>query len=70
MPFCKIDAIGDFFVAPTAVYAPGFTLLAESHASYQYPVDGWYWFDSEGQAREVFGLPPAPPPPVETEEPQ
>lgn len=24
-----------------------------------YPVDGWYWFDGEAEARAFFGLPPA-----------
>jgi hypothetical protein len=29
-------------------------LIASEHATYEYPVDGWYWFDSEEDAREFF----------------
>lgn len=32
--------------APNSVHAPGFLLLAEDHATYTYPVEGWYWFDT------------------------
>lgn len=45
------------FYAPTSVTAPAFTLLAENHAGYTYPQDGWAWFDSEDAARTAFGLP-------------
>jgi hypothetical protein len=42
----------------TEVTGPYFDLLRQNHAEYTYPVDGWYWFDTEEQAREFFGLPP------------
>jgi hypothetical protein len=32
--------------APNFVYGPEISLTAENHAEYDYPVDGWYWFDS------------------------
>jgi hypothetical protein len=38
--------LGELLFAPNAVYGPEFTLLAEQHAEYQYPVDGWVWFES------------------------
>lgn len=36
--------------APTFVYAPTYELIKEKKDSYIYPIDGWYWFDSEEQA--------------------
>lgn len=50
---------GMLLEAPNYVYAPTFTLLKESKDTYAYPQDGWTWFDTEDQAREFFGLPPA-----------
>ena len=32
-------------------------LLRENHLNYQYPIDGWYWFDSEEESRLFFNLP-------------
>ena len=45
--------------APNFVYAPSYTLSREEKDTYDYPVDGWYWFKYEEDAREFFGLPPA-----------
>jgi hypothetical protein len=58
--FYKLD--GTLLYGHWAVYGPNFTLLRELHETYTYPVDGWYWFDTEAEAREFFGLPPAPEP--------
>lgn len=52
----------NLFYAPTSVTAPTFTLLAEDHATYTYPQDGWSWFDTENAARAAFGLPLIEPP--------
>lgn len=56
MAFYKYD--NQLLIAPNAVYAPSFTLLKEQYTTYQYPQDGWYWFDTEAEARTFFGLPP------------
>jgi hypothetical protein len=37
------------------VFGPTFTLLRDQHESYEYPVDGWYWFDTEEEARSFLG---------------
>lgn len=42
--------------AGQSVYAPGFTLLAVDQASYSYPIDGWYWFDTKQSAEQFWGL--------------
>ena len=56
---------GELLFAHSAVYGPGFTLFAEQHAEYQYPVDGWAWFESRDEAGNlsVF-MPPEVPAPV------
>ena len=34
-----------------------YLLTKENKDSYTYPVDGWYWFESEQEARVFFDLP-------------
>lgn len=40
----------------------GFVLTSEYELhedlreTYDYPVDGWYWFDTEEEAKEFFGI--------------
>lgn len=41
---------------PNAVHGPDFSLLKEEKDNYSYPVEGWYWFDSEEVAKEFFGV--------------
>ena len=41
----------------TLVCGPTYTLIESEHDTYTYPVDGWYWFDSEAEARAFFDLP-------------
>jgi hypothetical protein len=55
--FYKLD--GDLLYGPNFVLGAygAYELRKESHAEYTYPVDNWYWFDSEELAREFFGLP-------------
>ena len=38
----------------TLVCGPTYTLIESEHDSYNYPVDGWYWFDTEEGALEFF----------------
>jgi len=56
MSFFKLDD-EILLEAPTTVMGPDYDLYAESHTEYEYPVEGWYWFDSELEARIFFGLP-------------
>jgi hypothetical protein len=56
--FYKLD--GDLLYGHWVVYGPDYTLLREDHTTYTYPVSGWYWFDTEAEARGFFGLPIAP----------
>jgi hypothetical protein len=43
--------------APKAVRAPTYDLFREDKDNHTYPVDGWYWFDSETDAKEFFNIP-------------
>ena len=43
-------------LAPNFVCAPGYTLLIEKHSEYSYPVDGWYYFESEEDMMATFGV--------------
>ena len=40
----------ELFYAPNIVEGNRFVLVAQDKDQYEYPVDGWYWFDSEEEA--------------------
>jgi hypothetical protein len=56
--FYKIDPANQIICGPNYVLGPyeSYTLLREEKDSYSYPVDGWYWFDSEQEAYEFFNI--------------
>lgn len=54
MPFYKRQD-DELLCAPTFVAAPDYELTAANRAEYDYPVDGWYWFDTLDDA--LIGLP-------------
>ena len=56
--FYKLD--GELLYAPNYVLNANYELYKDQHESYTYPVDGWYWFDSELEAREFFNFPIEP----------
>lgn len=43
--FYKQEEDGTWQYAPNFVYAPAYTLLRENKDTYDYPVDGWAWYD-------------------------
>ena len=45
---------GHLIYGPTCISHKDFELLREKKDEYQYPVDGWYWFDSEKDAKNFF----------------
>lgn len=49
MPFFKKDN-DNLLTAPNFVYAPDYTLKADEKDSYEYPIDGWYWFETLDEA--------------------
>lgn len=55
--FYKYDN-GTLLYGANAVLNANYELFKENYAAYTYPVDGWYWFETEAAAREFFNLPP------------
>lgn len=54
--FYKLD--GDLLHGPNFVLNADYSLYKETHDQNVYPIDGWYWFDSEEEAHIYFELPP------------
>ncbi len=54
--FYKLDGV--LLYGPNYVLGPyqSYALLRESHTEYEYPIDGWFWFDSEDEAKDHFGI--------------
>lgn len=52
--FYKLD--GDLLYGPNFVLNKEYELRKETKEEHSYPVNGWYWFDSEEQARVFFEL--------------
>jgi hypothetical protein len=44
------------FYAPNAVHSRDYSLIASDKASYQYPVEGWTWYESKEDALTVEGV--------------
>lgn len=44
------------FYGPNFVYGPTFELLKGLKDTYTYPVDGWYYFDTEAEAKTFFNI--------------
>jgi hypothetical protein len=44
----------ELLYAPNIVAGSGYVLLKQDKDAYQYPVDGWSWFESEEEARLFF----------------
>jgi hypothetical protein len=55
--FYKLD--GELLYGPNFVFGPydSYELRKETYTKNQYPIDGWYWFDSEEEAKLFFNLP-------------
>jgi len=49
MPFYKREN-EELQVAPMFVSGPGFELDVDNKDDHEYPVEGWYWFDSLDEA--------------------
>ncbi len=45
------DENGELIYGPNFVLNKNYELRKETHEQHTYPVDGWYWFDSETEAK-------------------
>lgn len=48
---------GNLLYGPNFVLNKDYELKKENKDNYTYPVNGWYWFDSESDARVYFNMP-------------
>jgi hypothetical protein len=48
---------GNLLRGPNFVLNANYHLTKETKDDHTYPVDGWYWFDTEEEAREFLGIP-------------
>ena len=55
--FYKRDHGGTLLFGRYFVLNANYHLEREDHASYEYPVDGWSWFESDEAARVSLGFP-------------
>lgn len=56
--FYKLDNNGDLLYGPNFVIMPaGIELDITQKDSYTYPINDWYYFASEAEARTFFNLP-------------
>lgn len=53
--FYKLDGV--LLHGPNYVLNANYELRKETYDQHQYPVDGWYWFDTAQEAHAFFGLP-------------
>ena len=54
--FYKLDG-EELLYGPNFVLNANYELFKETKDTHTYPVEGWYWFDSEENAKVFFGLP-------------
>ena len=45
---------GQLLYGPHIVEGDGYVLLAQDKDTYEYPIDGWIWFESEEEANNFF----------------
>ena len=56
MGFYNFDDGVNLIYGPNFVEGPGFSLQADQHTTYTYPVNGWFWFDTLEEAQAHFGI--------------
>lgn len=47
---------GELLYGPNIVEGSGYVLLEQDKDTYEYPIDDWYWFESEEAAKLFFGI--------------
>lgn len=59
MSFYKKIDDSSYMTADDSVMAPEYELLSGDYDKYEYPVEGWYWFDTIEEMYEAFGIQPS-----------
>lgn len=47
---------GEIIYGPNCISHKDYELSRQNKDEYEYPVDGWYWFDSKQEAKEFFKI--------------
>ena len=55
--FYKRDPGGILLFGRYFVLNANYHLKRDEHDQYEYPIDGWSWYDSEDEARSDLGFP-------------
>lgn len=58
MSFYKFDE-GELLIASLGVNNANYQLFPEQQNTYTYPIDGWYWFDTDQEAYTFFNYTPS-----------
>jgi len=54
--FYKLED-GSLIYAPNFVVTSSYSIFAENRYTLVLPLDGWYWFDSDIEAKSFFNIP-------------
>lgn len=54
MAFYRIEN-ESLFKAEDNIFGPGYDLLLQDYETYEYPLCGWYWFDTDEDAKINLG---------------
>lgn len=55
--FYKYNEANGMLFGPNSIINATYELFRDEKDTYTYPVDGWYWFDTEEEAYSFFGVP-------------
>ena len=55
MAFYKLDN-EEILEAPNGVYTPTNIITKDNYKDFNYPVEGWYWFDTIEEAYSFYGI--------------
>lgn len=50
------DSKDSVFYAPNAVYSANYTLVSTDKDTYEYPIDGWTWYETKSLAIAAEGV--------------
>lgn len=53
MAFYRLEN-GEITRIEGSLFGPGYDLLLDEHETYTYPVDGWYWFETDEETEVIL----------------
>jgi hypothetical protein len=46
----------ELLYAPNIIEGDGYVLVAQDKDQYEYPIDGWSWFETEEEAKSLLNI--------------